>query len=477
MIESIVNAFAKNSFIFSSRKESGGDFQQTLENHEQQIQNQDQSQYSSNDNYDYTYEDDYKPGEYTDVREEDVEEVENSVNEESTDEDTEKVTEESSEQPIHQLDITALLKELGLSEESLKSIQKIVSGKDGLPGKELLNKLLTELKASLSKNMPPDLFKKVEAFTEKLQQFLKNGNTELTKDLKNILNNAGVKNTPSAREASEFKPEVESHDKVDRMIKHNNARHYAMKEVAQDAKNVKFSSEIDPRFAQDTKKSNQAFQARQAQFHAMSGASAQKQPQGGMDQNQEQSSGEASLKSPNFIKKMKAILNNNSQNSQSPDFSLNQQGKVQVNNMKPAFMNRVANGQFMQQLVDRIQSMVKANTTLSASVDFKSAEFGDMKLAAEAQGTSLAVKISNIASTMKIDVLSLKSELDTELKNLGFESVEIDFGSGSEGGGNSNAFEQEMQKRLSGEHVKLPGDHLADLKAIDEWMKDFEKVM
>ena len=506
MIESIVNAFTKNSFIFSRKGGSGGgDFQEALAQHDQQqVGNQGHSSNKFDSSYQYNHEDQDRPKEYqgesdsydqdeeasvnTDVdkrMEDSSSKSEDAVEEAGSSEgkvNGEDAVEEAEDFPgveeAKELDILAFLKELGLSEENLKIIKEIVANPDKMPNDDVLSKLLTELKASISKKMPPEFLKKMEAFTAKFQQLLKEGHKHVSNELKQMIDGSAGK--PSSQKAmprevaSEFKGEAEVQDKVDKQIKHNNSKHAAMKEVSQDMKNVKFNTEVDPRFTQDTKKSNQAFQARQAQFHAQAGNASAKQ-QG--NKGQQQSGGEASLKSPNFIKKMKTILKSNAQNSQSADFSLNQQSKVQTNNVKPSFMNRVSTGQFMQQLVDKIQSMVKASTTLSASVDFKSAEFGDMKLAAEAQGTNLAVKLSNIASTMKVDIISLKSELDSELKNLGFENIELDFGTGSENGSNSNAFEQEMQKRLSGEHVKLPGDHLADLKLIDEWMKDFERVM
>ena len=501
MIESIVSAFTKNSFIFSGKGGSGGgDFQEALAQHDQQqLSTQEQSSNKFDNSFQYKQDDQYKPEEYEEASSSYDKEASSSYDKEANssydkeanssydkeaDESVkaEVATEESSRtdesEDVKELDILAFLKELGLNEENLKLIKDLIANPDKMPNDEVLNKLLAELKTSLSKDMPPEFMKKMEAFSEKFQQLLKEGHKHVSKELKQMLDNSATKqNTQKAivkEGASEFRHEVDGQDKVDKQIKHNNSKHAAMKEVSQDMKNVKFNTEIDPRFTQDTKKSNQAFQARQAQFHAQAGNSSAKQ-QGGAGQ--QQNGGEASMKSPNFIKKMKTILKSNAQNTQNADFSLNQQSKVQGPNIKPSFMNRVSTGQFMQQLVDKIQSMVKAGTTLSASVDLKSAEFGDMKLAAEAQGTNLAVKLSNIASTMKADIVSLKGELDAELKNLGFENVELDFGTGSENGSHSNAFEHEMQKRLSGEHVKLPGDQLADLKLIDEWLKGFEKVM
>ena len=493
MIESLVNAFTKNSFIFSRKTDQGGaDFQNALAQHDQQqVHNQNQNDKSFDNTFEYAKDEQYRRDDYnhddeTSFKEEQYEKESETVQDEQkmevvesvadVEEDSvEKTEEDQPSTESKELDILKLLKELGLSEEDLKTIQEIIANPEKMPGDEVLNKVLASLKKAMSGEVPAEALKKLESFSDKFQQLLKEGHKHLSKDLKQMLTQNPKAEKPVIKEdLGSFKGQLENQDKVDQQIKQNNSKFAAMKEVAQDAKNVKFNSEIDPRFAQDTKKSNQAFQARQAQFNAMAAGNTAKQQ---ANTGQQQGGGEASLKSPNFIKKMKSILNSNSQNSQSADFNLNQQAKLQANNAKPAFMNRVNSGQFMQQLVDKIQNMVKANTTLSAKVDFSSAEFGDMKLAAEAQGTSLAVKLSNIASNMKADVVNLKAELDAELKNLGFENVELDFGSESDRGSNSNVFEDEMQKRLSGEHVKLPGDHLADLKAIDEWMKGFQKVM
>ena len=509
MIESLVEAFTKNNFLFKKSNSTGeGGFQETLDRYDQTQERSQYNNYKSEDSqrsaqetfkaneYDEstadeysevvdTYEDDENKEQTEDtsssteaVKEEEPEE-EHSEQRDVEAEAKDEVSEKSEEEKSDIEEILSLLEKLGISKEELQAFKKGLKNSEKEIKPDHLLKILESFKGNLKNSkLPTELVEKAEAFIEKLEQALNSKEGNPAKKLAELFkapDKQGADKTPLVKEdATLLKNEQGKENRVDNQIKHNNTKFAEMKELSQDAKNVKFRSEVDPRFAQqDTQKTGQNLQAKQAQLNLAAQGN-----QSGTN-NQQNFKEDLPGKSPDFLKKMKNILKVNKQQSSQlneaaqADLSKSQ---VQNNKLRPSFMNRLSNGRFLQQMVDRIQNMVKAGTTLSASVDFKSSEFGDMKLAAEAQGTNLAVKLSNIASNMKADVMSIKNELELELKNLGFENIELDFG-GEENSGRQNAFEDEMQKRLSGEHVKLPGDQLADIKAIEDWMRDYQKVM
>lgn len=265
MIESIVSAFAKNSFIFSRKGGAGdGDFQQALADHDkQQVQYRQYESNNDEDAYKFQHEDQYKADDYDNSYSYEEGYSSEPLEENTNINEDEVVEGEENKESTKDVDILALLKELGLSEENLKAIQEVIANPEKMPNDEVLNKILADMKASLAKDMPPELLKKVENFSEKFQQLLKEGHKHISKELKQMLagstNKAGAEKVALKNAPVEFRNELEGQDKVDNQIKNNNNKHAAMKEIAQDVKNVKFSSEIDPRFNQDTKKIQPGF--------------------------------------------------------------------------------------------------------------------------------------------------------------------------------------------------------------------------
>ncbi|MCM8525586.1 MAG: hypothetical protein NE327_03650 [Lentisphaeraceae bacterium] len=514
MIESLVNAFTRNNSLFSRKASSGdGDFQQTLSKYDQssiddrqyQRYNEDSHEFNDEQNYSSTEEyssreklpenepqnnepledESYEAEEYV---ADDVESKDSSADEVPVEE--EKPSEVSKENAENKEDtassgegvlqeLALLLEKLGISKESIAKVSDAVKSKDAGQVSEELTKIFNTLKESLKQNsaaVNPGAEK--SNFMEKLQNLMQSKDVDISKELKDLVRD-GLKNLNKADvKVKEAPLQLENNtvSKNSKDIQLNNAKFAEMKEVAQGTKNIKFRTDVDPRFAQDTQKSNQGFQDKIVQTNIAAKATAAQNGNPGNNPQNNGAGADLAGQGPDFLKKMKTILKVNSQTSQVGEAFQENLNKLQNNTLRPSFMNRATAGRFMNQLVNQIQNMVNSRTTLSASVDFRTAEFGDMKLAAEAQGANLSVKLSNIASNMRLDIMSLRNELDTELKNLGFENVELDFGSDRENS-NRHAFHEEMNKRLGKDQVKLPGDHIADMNAISEWMKNFEKVM
>ena len=491
MIESLVNVFTRNNNLFSKKMDSpGGDFQQTLNQYDQQLSQQQEvseNTYSFSEQSHQSYEEDnFSESEESAVTEDEYSSEESKSEETDQNEETKEVSEneevvnaEKDETPVLQ-PFFNLLENIGVDKEAIAQIKELIQNPEKSLSKEDLGEFLKSLKNALKNNkslvLPEGLKEKVTEFAAKLSKLIQGESKPTTGDFKQIVQNSEVNKSAEKPLAEKFANQQEPvlENKVEKQIQLNNAKHAQMKEVAQQAGNVKFRTEVDPRLAENsTHKSSQNLQAKQLQLNLANTAQTQNQNPG----QQQGGEAEAEGKSPSFLQKMKTVLKtNNSSNNLQNDAVQADNPKVQTHGVRPSFMTRLSSGSFLQQMVNKIQAMTKAGSTLSASVDFKSSDFGDMKLAAEAQGTSLAVKLSNISSTMRSDILSLKSELDVELRNLGFENIDLDFGDSTNDKG-SHAFEDEMQKRLSGEFVKLPGDHIADLKAIDEWMKNVERVL
>ena len=185
------------------------------------------------------------------------------------------------------------------------------------------------------------------------------------------------------------------------------------------------------------------------------------------------------MKPKKFLKKMKTALKMQGGAEKAPTAAaLDLPTAKAQGQQRLSFINKLVSGKFMQQLVDKIQNMVKAQSSITASLDFKSVDFGDMKLAAEATGSKLAIKLAGIGQALSSEIVAMKSDLEVELKHLGFDDVDIDFGdSGRSDSEGKNPFEEELQRRVNKDPVKLPGDYLADLGKIDEWLKDYEKVV
>ena len=496
MIESLVNIFAKNNYSSKrSPESSSGDFQQTLSKYDQRIQRQgnrsNDSTYNYQEDYQNTESRDFQSEEYSDSHEVVEHESEEPRSEDAAPEeysDSYDVVEHESEEPRSEDaapeeessestegTILEFLNELGIGKEEVAKLLEAIKNGDASIVKEELSGFIDKLN-SVAKTglLDPKKQEQLTKLVQKLDGFVKSNDQNLLKNLSNVLKTDLQKVINPKNVLKEQIVDQGSVDRTQKDIQNNNEKFAEMKEAAKDSKSLKFRSDVDVKFSQDSSKSNQAVQNKS--FAAgLEAKNTTGQKTGGGEQ--QGNPGDLAGKSPDFLKKMKNILKVNSQSPQNSEAVTEQQSKLQQgNSLRPSFMNRATTGRFMQQLVNQIQNMVKSNSTLSASVDFKSAEFGDMKLAAEAQGTSLAVKLSNIASSLKLDVASLRSELDSELKSLGFDNIELDFGDKGESS-NRHAFEEEMNKRLGRDQVKLPGDHLADLNAIDEWMKNFQKVM
>lgn len=491
MIESLVNVFTRNNNLFSKKMDSpGGEFQQTLNHYDQQMSQQQEvseNTHSFSEQSHQSYEEDNYSGSEENTVQEDEYSTEESKSEVTEQNEETKEVSENEVAAKDDKDETAvlqpffnLLEKIGVDKEAIAQIKELIQNPEKGLSKEDLAEFLKSLKSALKNNknlaLPEGLKEKVSEFAAKLSNLIQGQNRPTTGDLKQMVQNSEVNKSVEKPLAEKFVNQQEPvlENRVDKQIQLNNTKHAQMKEVAQQAGNVKFRTEVDPRLAENsTHKSSQNLQAKQLQLNLANAAQTQNQNPG------QQQGGEADTegKSPSFLQKMKTVLKTNSTpNNLQNDAVQADNPKVQTHGIRPSFMTRISSGSFLQQMVSKIQAMTKAGSTLSASVDFKSSDFGDMKLAAEAQGTSLAVKLSNISSTMRSDILSLKNELNAELRNLGFENIDLDFGDSTNDKG-SHGFEDEMQKRLSGEFVKLPGDHIADLKAIDDWMKNAERVL
>ncbi|MCM8541851.1 MAG: hypothetical protein NE328_16400 [Lentisphaeraceae bacterium] len=492
MIESLVNVFTRNNSIMSKKADSsGGDFQQTLSKYDQATESNQYQSYND-DSYDYAEENQYRENDYSSDdsdahTSQENEEYDSEADHESDEESTvseSSSSEESTSEPEVTVEVlaemAALLEKLGVSKEDIAKIKDALATGDDKAIKEELSKLLSTLKNNLKARGGANglNLKGAAEFIEKLENLTKSKDQNLSKQFTDLIKTGiqNLKTNPVAKESSQMPLEANVENRTDKDIKLNNTKFAEMKEVAQGTKSIKFRTDVDPRFAQDTQKSTQNLQDKLVQTNIAAKAAGAQAGANGNKQGDNGAAGDPTGQSPDFLKKMKTILKVNSQPSQLGEAVQENSSKLQNTMLRPSFMNRATSGKFMQQLVHQIQNMVNSKTTLSASVDFRTAEFGDMKLAAEAQGSNLSVKLSNIASSMKLDIVSLKSELDTELKSLGFDNVELDFGTESETS-QRHAFQEEMNKRLGKDQVKLPGDHIADLNAISEWMKNFEKIM
>ena len=189
----------------------------------------------------------------------------------------------------------------------------------------------------------------------------------------------------------------------------------------------------------------------------------------------QQEKGQSELSTPkrslNFIKKLKAILKQNPSESQ---FEVeNQQTQKTQNQPRLQFVNKIVSGRLVHQIVEKLQSMLSESRVLSTTVDIQSLEFGDLKLSAESTGARISVNLSTLNQQVRADLLALKAELENDLKQIGFENIDLSFNADQEG---ENPFQEEMDKKKQQDQVKLPGDVLGDLAQISDWLRQFEAM-
>ena len=123
--------------------------------------------------------------------------------------------------------------------------------------------------------------------------------------------------------------------------------------------------------------------------------------------------------------------------------------------------------------MDKIDKFIKSSQSTSTTIDLQSPGLGDMKVAAEVTGAKLSLNISSLSQSIRAELIHLRSELNQDLKSLGFEDVELGFDFGDEENSKGNPFEEQMEEKRQKDPVKLPGDYLADLAEISTWLKSF----
>ncbi|MCH2205398.1 MAG: flagellar hook-length control protein FliK [Lentisphaerales bacterium] len=175
-------------------------------------------------------------------------------------------------------------------------------------------------------------------------------------------------------------------------------------------------------------------------------------------------------KSLNFLKKLKNIVKKN-ESSENPFSEQIQNKSVQKNKLN--FINKMNASSLVKQLVDKIDKFIKSSQSTSTTIDLQSPGLGDMKVAAEVTGAKLSLNISSLSQSIRAELIHLRSELNQDLKSLGFEDVELGFDFGDEENSKGNPFEEQMEEKRQKDPVKLPGDYLADLAEISTWLKSF----
>jgi hypothetical protein len=172
----------------------------------------------------------------------------------------------------------------------------------------------------------------------------------------------------------------------------------------------------------------------------------------------------------NFLKKLKNILNK----KEGGDFSLSEQQSAKVNNKTSLnFLNKLNGSHLAKQIVSKIDQLLKGTQTTKTTIDLQAPGMGDMKIAAEVTGAKLSVSLSSLSQSIRAELMPLRQELSEDLKALGFDDVELGFDLNDDGQGQRNAFEDQLEQKRQKDPVKLPGDYLADLAEISEWLQSF----
>ena len=194
------------------------------------------------------------------------------------------------------------------------------------------------------------------------------------------------------------------------------------------------------------------------------------------DQGQQNNKGESGSKdllsenkSLNFLKKLKNILKKSEPSE--GNFSEQLQNKsVQKNKLN--FVNKMNASTLVKQLIDKIDKFVKS-TQSSATIELQTPGLGEMKVAAEVVGSKLSLNISSLSQSIRAELIHMRSELNQNLKALGFEDVELGFDFADQENSSKNPFEDQIEEKRQKDPVKLPGDYLADLAEISNWLKSF----
>ena len=174
-------------------------------------------------------------------------------------------------------------------------------------------------------------------------------------------------------------------------------------------------------------------------------------------------------KSLNFLKKLKNIIKH-SEPAENTFSDQLQNKSVQKNKLN--FINKMNASAMVKQLVDKIDKFVKS-TQSSATIELQTPGLGDMKVAAEVVGSKLSLNISSLSQSIRAELIHMRSELNQDLKALGFEDVDLGFDFGDQGKDGKNPFEDQLEEKRQKDPVKLPGDYLADLAEISNWLKSF----
>ncbi|NQZ56526.1 MAG: hypothetical protein HRT88_03520 [Lentisphaeraceae bacterium] len=168
------------------------------------------------------------------------------------------------------------------------------------------------------------------------------------------------------------------------------------------------------------------------------------------------------------LKKMKQILKEHNVDG----LSFETVQKQQMMNTSPV-QKMHAGTNTLNQMMNRIQTLINSKPLVSGSMEFQSIDFGDMRLAAEIQGERISVEFSSMNQHMRSELLGLKQGIHDELKLLGFEDIDLNFDFGQEQQ-TKQSFEDELARKES-EKVKLVGDQAGDIEEIREWLRSFEQ--
>lgn len=465
MVESILSIFVKNSQLSLGKKRPSGNlnFEESLNKQEKLMQKNNPKSFdvgAQNKEVE-------RHTEYNCKRESEVYRVDESEPEDSK---PEELLDEEDVVVVPQLQVRPALEEIAdilkLDTAAVEKIKKLMKGGD-IPA---LEKKLTQIVAALGE----ESLKDVKKLLTNLQKALKGDDQKsiksaIAKVLKSEVGSTHIKADKPGIVKDDFKLKVETQES-EKSVK--------QEDFGEMGKSIKkFTVKTD--HASEAKLFNENYkmkgedskQVKLAQVEIAPEFS-QKQGKGGFGKD---SFGKKEG-APEFIKKMKSALSMKSGEKAEGVSTFEAPPAKTTAGTKVSFVNKMVNGKFVQQMVEKIQNMVSQRTTISGSVDFKSVDFGELKLAAEVTGSRLVVKLSSTGQSVNNEILSMKGDLMSELKSLGFDDVELDFGNDPRNSNGNNPFEEEIEKRLQKDAVKLPGDYLADLGKIDEWLKGFEEV-
>ena len=163
------------------------------------------------------------------------------------------------------------------------------------------------------------------------------------------------------------------------------------------------------------------------------------------------------------MKKLKSVLKQNPQDVE----IAHTKSEAAPAKLATSFARHLSGRQFIGDLMHRLQNMVKMQRFTTGSLEFQSRDFGALKLAAEVRGGHLKVNLGALSGQVSSELTALKGDLEENLKLLGFEEVDLSFGSQSQG---KQQWQQKKEEEIVSD-VKLTGDQEADLELLNDWLR------